>query len=181
MSGGRLYAVVGASGVGKDTIMAGLALARPDLHWVRRAVTRPASEGDEPFEPVNAAEFQRRLNAGAFALHWTAHGLSYGVPQTVQDVLAQGQDAMVNLSRRVLDEANTLFPGLQVLNITVSDQVRAQRLAARGRESARDIAERLSRVVPDFAPALQVTDIDNSGALDHSVAACLRIMDRETA
>ena len=94
MTHGRLFAVVGASGVGKDTIMAALAEARPELHWVRRAITRPSHEGDEPFETVSEAEFQSRLDDGAFALHWTAHGLSYGVPKTVHDVLAEGRDAI---------------------------------------------------------------------------------------
>ena len=181
MRRGRLFAVVGASGVGKDTIMAALAKARPELHWVRRAITRPSHEGDEPFEPVSASEFQLRLDDGAFALHWTAHGLSYGVPNCVHGVLAEGRDAMVNLSRGMLVEADQVFPGMQVLNITVSDEVRAERLAARGRETAADIAQRLSRVVPDFAPTLRVTDIDNSASLERSVAACLQLMDRETA
>lgn len=181
MKHGRLFAVVGASGVGKDTIIAALAKARPELHWVRRAITRPSHEGDEPFEPVSLAEFQSRLDAGAFALHWTAHGLSYGVPKSVRDVLVEGRDAMVNLSRGMLVEAAGVFPDMHVLNITVSDDVRAERLAARGRETAADIAQRLSRVVPDFAPMLKVTDIDNSASLERSVAACLQIMDRQTA
>jgi len=181
MRRGRLFAVVGASGVGKDTIMAALATARPDLHWVRRSITRSLHDGDEPFEPISAAEFQARLRTGGFVLHWTAHGLSYGISNGLHDVLANGQDAMVNLSREVLPDAHRAFPGLQVLNITVSDAVRAQRLAARGRESSDDIAQRLSRVVPAFAPTLPVTTIDNSASLEQSVAACLQIMDRETA
>lgn len=181
MKRGRLFAFVGASGVGKDTIMAAVVKARPDLHWVRRSITRPAHDGDEPFEPISIEEFQARLRTGGFVLHWTAHGLSYGVSTALHDVLAGGQDAMVNLSRKVLPDAHRAFPGLQVLNITVNDAVRAQRLAARGRESSDDIAQRLSRVVPAFAPTLPVTNIDNSASLEQSVAACLQIMDRETA
>jgi len=180
MRQGRLYAVVGASGVGKDTVMRAVAEARPAVLWVRRVITRPAKDGDEPFEPVSDTVFDQRLKNGQFALHWSAHGLRYGVPATVCDALVEGQDAMVNLSRAVLLDADAVFADFQVLNITARSDVRAARLSARGRETAEDIARRLARVVPAFAPSLTVTDIDNSGALDRSVTACLQAMDRET-
>ena len=158
--------------------MAELAKARSDLHWVQRAITRPAAQDDEPFEPVSSAEFETRLSGGQFALHWEAHGLHYGVPASVRGILDAGQDGMVNLSRNVLEKAAEQFPGLHVLNITARDDVRAERLAARGRESAGDIAKRITRAVPPFAGSLVVTDIDNSDALKDSVAACLQVMDR---
>lgn len=179
MTEGRLFAVVGPSGAGKDTIMAALARARPGIHWVRRAITRPAAPGDEPFEPVSTDGFQTRLAQGHFALHWQAHGLHYGVPATLDAVLAEGRDGMVNLSRQVLVQAAARFAGLHVLNITARDEVRAARLAARGRESAEDIARRVTREVPPFEAALKVTHIDNSGPLADSVAACLRAMECE--
>ncbi|MCC2112585.1 MAG: phosphonate metabolism protein/1,5-bisphosphokinase (PRPP-forming) PhnN, partial [Hyphomicrobiales bacterium] len=54
---GRLVLVVGPSGAGKDTLMAAIGRARPDLHIVRRVVTRPSEAGGEPFEGVTEAEF----------------------------------------------------------------------------------------------------------------------------
>ena len=178
MRRGRLFAVVGPSGAGKDSVMAELANARSDLHWVRRVITRPAAQDDEPFDPVSVAEFETRLAGGQFVLHWEAHGLQYGVPACLRGILDAGQDAMVNLSRNVLEQAADQFPGLHVLNITAREEVRAKRLAARGRESAEDIARRLARDAPPFAGSLVVTQIDNSGALKDSVAACLQVMDR---
>ena len=175
---GRLFAVVGPSGAGKDTVMAELAKAHYDLHWVQRAITRPAAQDDEPFEPVSLAEFETRLASGQFVLHWEAHGLHYGVPPSVIGLLEAGQDGMVNLSRNVLEQAADQFSALHVLNITARDEVRAERLAARGRESAEDIAKRIARDVPPFASSLVVTHIDNSGALKDSVAACLQVMER---
>ena len=78
---GRLFVVVGASGAGKDTLLAGAVKADPTLYWARRVITRPEVSGGEPFEGVDRASFDARRAAGEFALNWEAHGLSYGVPK----------------------------------------------------------------------------------------------------
>ena len=83
---GRLIAVVGPSGAGKDTLMAAIGRARPDLHIVRRVVTRPSEAGGEPFEGVTEAEFRQRQTRGDFLFAWAAHGLSYGIPASVREV-----------------------------------------------------------------------------------------------
>jgi ribose 1,5-bisphosphokinase len=170
---GRLIAFVGASGAGKDTLMQAVARARPGLHLVRRAITRPAEAGGEPFEPVAEAEFARRQAAGGFALAWPAHGLRYGIPADVADRLAGGTDCLVNLSRAVLAEARARFPTLLVLNITAAPATLAARLAARGRESDAEIAGRLARAAPGATLAVPSVEIANDGTLDAAVAAVL--------
>ncbi|MCU4653417.1 phosphonate metabolism protein/1,5-bisphosphokinase (PRPP-forming) PhnN [Roseibacterium sp. SDUM158016] len=173
MSAGRLIAVVGPSGVGKDSLMEALCARRPDLHRVRRVITRDAEAGGEEFEAVSPALFAARAAGGDFALHWQAHGLSYGVPVAVDDVLSLGRDALVNLSRGVLAKAAVRFGSLHVLHVTARPEVLARRLSGRGRESPGEIARRLARPAPDFPPGLQVTEIDNSGALDGAVEAAM--------
>ena len=63
-----IFAIVGPSGAGKDTLLAGAMLARPDLRLVRRVITRPSDAGGEDFEGVTEAEFIQRQNRGEFAL-----------------------------------------------------------------------------------------------------------------
>ena len=76
-----IFAVVGPSGAGKDTLIQGALAARPDLRLVRRVITRPTDAGGEDFEGVTEDDFAARRRAGDFALHWQAHGLSYGIPK----------------------------------------------------------------------------------------------------
>lgn len=102
---GRLFAVVGPSGAGKDTLIAALSAAFPRLHAARRVITRPEAPDSEPFEGVSPADFAARAAAGGFALTWRAHGLHYGIPVSVEAALARGQDALANLSRAALDPA----------------------------------------------------------------------------
>ena len=174
MSTGALIGVVGPSGVGKDSVMEALARAEPSMGLVRRVITRPASAGGEDFEGVSEAVFEARVAEGAFALHWQAHGLCYGVPASVHQALAEGRSAMVNLSRAVLAEAQAIFPGFAVLSLSAPAEVLAQRLALRGRESAEEIAGRLDRAGYALPEGLAtVVKIDNGGGLDRTVAQVL--------
>ena len=176
---GRLFAVVGPSGAGKDTLMAAARAARPDLAIARRVITRPEGPGDEPFEGVSAAEFARRRAAGAFALDWEAHGLSYGIPVAIDRALEEGRDVLFNGSRAMLGDAWELYPGLTVIHVTARIPVLAERLAARGRESRDDIARRLARSSYEIPYGVPIRVVENNGPLDRAVAAFLAALQPE--
>lgn len=161
-------AVVGPSGAGKDTLMRVAASTRPDIHLVRRVITRPADQNSEDFEPVSEAEFMLRRNAGQFCLAWQAHGLRYGVPHITEPGIW-----LVNLSRRMLPEAAASLPATGVIHVTADPAVLAARLAARAREANDDIAARISRTPAFDGAGLPVITIDNSGDLAAAKAAFL--------
>ena len=73
-----------------------------------------------------------------------------------------------------------MFDDLRVLHIRATDAALAQRLQARGRETAESIAARLERARLPLPAGLKVVDIDNSGALDQAVTAFLAALDTET-
>lgn len=170
MKQGRLIAVVGASGVGKDSVMAGIHAALPRLHLVRRVITRAPQLGGEDHDAVTAPQFEDMVQNGAFAVHWDAHGLRYGIPVTVKYQLNKGTDCLANFSREVLSEANAIFPRLTVLNITARPEIRARRLAGRGRETQTEIAQRLARTAKPLPQELHVIEMPNDGPLAETVA-----------
>lgn len=177
---GRLFALVGPSGAGKDMLLTAARVARPDLAVVRRVITRPEAAGGEDFEGVTDAVFDARLAAGAFALHWQAHGLRYGIPQAEISPLDGGRDVIFNGSRQALPLAQARFPGLTVILVSAPVPVLAERLAARGRESRADIEARLLRAdfsLPAGIPARQVV---NDGPLDQGVARFLAALQGES-
>ena len=158
--------VVGPSGAGKDTVLAG-AQARlagdPHFRFVRRVITRPAEAGGEDHEPVSEAEFaERRL-----ALQWQAHGLRYGIPADIGQDLAAGRIVVANVSRSVLAEAAARFR-TRVIEVTAPGPVLAARLAERGRETPDDIARRLSRTVT-LPPGMEVCRVVNDGPVEQGV------------
>lgn len=176
MSVGRIFAVVGPSGVGKDTLMGAVARALPEVHIARRVITRPATPDAEDFESVTEAEFAHRADRGAFLLSWSAHGLSYGIPASEFALAARGGTVIFNGSRAMLGDAARSLPGLRVIHVTADEAVLRQRLKARGRESDAVIAERLRRARLPLPAGLNVTEIDNSGPMAHAVAELCAVL-----
>lgn len=169
-----LVLVVGPSGAGKDTLInaAKVALAG-DRRFVfpRRVVTRTAVAALEDHDSVTPAEFALHAANGAYALQWEAHGLSYGLPASIGDDIAAGRVVVMNGSRAMVGTARDAFPGTAVILIEASPDVRAQRLAGRGRETTAEVAARLAREVPDGIP--NAIRVDNSGAVADGIARFL--------
>lgn len=181
MSKGRLIAVVGPSGVGKDSVMAGIKAATPDLRFVRRTITRAPELGGEAYDAVSPEAFERAAKAGAFCVHWEAHGLRYGIPADVLSDLAKGTDCLVNFSRSALLKAQAAVPALRVLNIIAEPETLARRLASRGRESTEEIAARLKQAEKPLPEGLDVVTVSNDGPLEATVEDALRALRREAA
>lgn len=153
--------------------MAALAARDPRLTLARRVITRPADAGGEAFEGVDEATFAEKVARGAFALYWRAHGLQYGIPAVIDADLAAGRDVLANLSRAVLAAAHVRFSDVAVIALDADRAVLADRLAARGRETAAQIAKRLDRPAPVLPPEIRVHRIDNSGVLNETVTTIL--------
>ena len=148
----RLIAIVGPSGAGKDSVLkawrAVLAAEspRPLLHFPQRSITRPSEpDGGEQHEPLSEAEFKALLEAQAFALHWQANGLCYGIRHKALEPLKGGAWVVVNASREHLPVFKAAAPKVRIVEITAPPEVLAQRLANRGREDAAMVQQRLER------------------------------------
>jgi ribose 1,5-bisphosphokinase len=172
-----LVVVVGPSGAGKDTLMERARAALDGdgrFRFVRREITRPADAGGEAHVAVTPAEFAARRAAGLYALSWEAHGLGYGIPADVAGDLALGHVVVANISRASIAAAAAMFPTL-VLEITAPAEVLAARLAARGRETADDIAARLKRDVA-LPPGVHVARVVNDRSAEEGAAAVLAVL-----
>lgn len=171
---GQLVLIAGPSGAGKDTLMR---LARDQLTancryvFPRRIVTRSSSDAEDNTEVLDT-EFSAAQEAGRFALSWAAHGHRYAIPAGIEAHLAAGECVVINVSRSVIDEARRGYPHVCVALITASRENRAQRLAARGRETAEAIVLRLANEDPTI-PLLACDIIIHNDGTVHEAAHTL--------
>jgi ribose 1,5-bisphosphokinase len=148
MSAALIY-VMGPSGVGKDSLLNWLRAhvrslpTPPALHFARRTVTRSLDNSNEDHEAVGFDAFAQLQQAGAFALHWQAHGLHYGVRH--EEITGRRGWVMVNGSRAYAARARVLFPGMTALHVSAPEAVVRARLAARQRETAAEVEARIQR------------------------------------
>lgn len=167
---GRLVYCMGPSGAGKDSLLEWLRQQlspSPAVHWARRTISRAATAGGEAHESVDVHTFEQLRDADAFALHWQANGLHYGVRHTEVAPLRRPAWVLVNGSRAYLPQALQQYPELIAVHITASPDVLRQRLAARGRESAEQIAARVQRALDyRLPPQVAAVQVRNDTALD---------------
>lgn len=189
---GRLIYLIGPSGSGKDSLLdaAREPLAARGCRIVRRVITRSAEAKGEAAQAVSVEQFAHMQEQGAFALSWSANGLHYGIPREIDLWLAEGHDVLINGSRGHLPQARERYPDLLVVLLSVDQVVLRERLLARGRESAQEIEARLSRnaqfaddllAAAGTANASSILLLDNSGALEQTVARLLQRLDRAHA
>jgi ribose 1,5-bisphosphokinase len=174
MPEGRLVLVVGPSGAGKDSLIeAAMADLAHDarFHFPKREVTRPHDAGGEDHIAVSVQEFAARKAAGGYALAWDAHGLHYGIPIGINALLASGDTVVINTSRTVIRFARATYDNLRIIYVTAPVAILAQRIAARGRESAEDVVRRMDRAGIAAPAGDDVVSICNDGSLGQAAKA----------
>lgn len=184
----RLIFVIGPSGAGKDSLLNCLrqdlaamtdTTTPPALYFAKRTITRSHDQSNEDHEVVDSSNFELLIKSDAFAMHWFANGLHYGVRHQELAPMSERTWVMVNGSRAYLQEAKRHFPGLTVLFITAPVKVLRERLLSRGRENEQAIEARLSRL-QDFALEPQDLCVSNGGSLADSVVTLKNLLQQRT-
>lgn len=168
---GKLFYVVGPSGVGKDSLIETVRHRYVDQFMVaHRYITRCANAGGENHVALSEAEFSSRRNNQLFAMHWVAHGNHYGVGSEVLSWLEQGHNVILNGSRAQLAQAKAVFAqALVPVVVTVAPSVLRQRLIQRGRETDEEIERRLLRSQQFCLGDVEgVFELDNSQSLEQA-------------
>lgn len=177
---GIFFAVVGASGTGKDSVLnAAHETLEPTgaFHFAKRVITRRADAGGEAHDSLTETAFHQSINNNELALWWRAHGLYYGLPATVIQRLNDGTHVIANISRTTVPTAAEMFTRFEVVEITALPETISQRLTLRGRENEDQIAARQRRDVGKaWSKHVAVCQIPNDGTLEDTVNAFTRFI-----
>ncbi len=144
---GQLFYLMGASGAGKDSLIQYARqhfTPRESIKIAKRYITRPiSSKNDENHHAINLVEFKQLLENGFFAMHWSRHGLQYGVSKEIDVWLEKGKLVIINGSRQYYHRALEDYPGLHALLIRADQDILHKRLLKRRRELPEEIEERM--------------------------------------
>ena len=160
---GTWVLMVGPSGAGKDTVMRHakhMLSNRPHVLFAKRVVTR-SENAFEDHDTATEAEFLAMREAGQFVLTWQAHGLYYGIHERWNDKVQQGCIVVCNVSRTMIAYAKQNLGAVAVVLVTASQEVLAQRIAARGRDKA--VGSRTSRDLEETSTGQADIIIHNVG------------------
>jgi ribose 1,5-bisphosphokinase len=179
-----LVLVVGASGVGKDTLLNGAKVAlaaRVDIVFPKRIITRERKSGIEDHVELSENGFAERADTGGYALHWRAHNRRYGVSIAIEKDLKAGRTVVVNASREVVAYARARYPALAVIHIVANPHAVEARLKARGREEEPEVEARLARGEALVVEGHDVLRIVNDGTVEEGVASLIAALEQLAA
>jgi ribose 1,5-bisphosphokinase len=175
---GRLVLVVGPSGAGKDTLIVAVGAAcrhDPGVVFPRRVITRTASAAED-HDTVSDAAFDRVVGEGGFALWWSAHGLKYGIPLSIDSDLRAGRTVVCNVSRTIIGKARDRYACVTVVLVTAPQDVLLARLRQRARGSDGAIEDRIRRSVAPGEEPMPDIAIENTGSIEAAAGALLKVI-----
>jgi len=129
---GRFVLVVGPSGAGKHTLIAGARTARADaanVAFPHRVVTRAISDAED-HDSFDVADFDRAVKDGKFALWREAHGhyMEYQVQPTS---LSAPVAFVTNVSRAIVSAVRRRYAHVETVLVTAPPNVLTSRLTRR--------------------------------------------------
>ena len=162
-AGPLLILISAPSGGGKTTLCQQLLATNPNVTRVVTCTTRPPREGERDgvdYYFIDAATFQRRVQAGEFLEHATVYGHRYG--STKSEVLArlrQGRDVLLSvdvqgvaaIQSQAAEDTELKRALITVFLTPASIAILEQRLRKRGTDPEEVIQDRLSKAREEIA------------------------------
>lgn len=154
--------IVGASGVGKDSLMKEARVKFANFNFVKRYITRKPDENEDNFF-INQSKFDELKSKNFFISHWEAHGYNYAI---AKENIKNGVN-FISISRNAIADFERLYQNVHTIHIKVSDCELEKRLKKRARENSDEIAKRLKRS-KQSVKAKNLIEFENKSPLNKS-------------
>ena len=145
----QIFVVSAPSGCGKTTVIDALSHQCPTVHRAITTTTRPPRPGEvhgKDYFFLSKDAFQKGLEKNAFVEHTRRYDHFYGVSRSSIDaVLAQGHNLILNIDWVGLASIRTLYPGAStsIFLLPPSLQALKDRLTHRNSDDAATIQQRM--------------------------------------
>jgi guanylate kinase len=144
----RVFVITGPSGVGKGTLIRTLRERIPELELSVSATTRRPRPGERDgidYHFLGDADFQRRVDEGAFVEHATYSGRRYGTLRAeLERRTSAGHPVVLEIEVQGARQVRAALPGaVQVFIAPPSREALRTRLVGRGTDDPEQVDARL--------------------------------------
>jgi phosphonate metabolism protein PhnN/1,5-bisphosphokinase (PRPP-forming) len=169
----KIVLIVGASGVGKDTLLKEIKKdLSKDCHFIKRYITRKPDKNEKNFYLDNYA-FEILNNNNFFISTWSAHDNLYGISKKS---IKEGIN-IISISRSKIKDFEIEFDNVYTINISVSKDELRNRLILRHRESIEEIEQRLERSYKNIE-AKNLIEFNNHDSIKKSSKSLLKVLNK---
>lgn len=163
--------IVGASGVGKDSLFRRAKEAFPEFNFIKRYITREPDDNEDNLF-LSEKKFKSLKENNFFISSWVAHGNCYGI---AKEDIRRGVN-FVSISRGAVGDFERVYGSVFTIHVRVSRCELEKRLKARGRESADEIEKRVARSYKNIE-AKRLIEFDNSPPIKESLKSFVKLID----
>jgi len=165
----QIVLIVGASGVGKDTLLIAIK-DKIEINFIKRYITREPDENEHNYYIDNEA-FDRLKEDDFFVSTWEAHTNKYAI---AKNQIKNGLN-LISISRGAIKDFENYFDNVITIEITLPRNILYERLKNRGRENEEQIQQRLKRSYKKI-DANNIIQFDNSGSIEESTIRFIKLL-----
>lgn len=165
----QIVLIVGASGVGKDSLLKAIK-DEVKANFVTRYITRMPDDNESNYY-IGREGFDYLRRCDFFISVWEAHGNIYGISQFS---IKSGLN-IISISREVIKDFEIFFKDVTTIEIGIPKEMLYTRLKNRGREDDEAILKRIQRSEQKIE-AKKLIYFDNSKPLQESKEEFLALL-----
>ncbi|KFL35194.1 MULTISPECIES: AAA family ATPase [unclassified Sulfurospirillum] len=165
----KIVLIVGASGVGKDTLLKAVK-NEIKANFVKRYITREPDTNESNFY-LDKEAFENLEKSDYFVSVWKAHNNYYAIAKSH---IKEGLN-IISISREAIKDFENSFDDVTTIEIGIPKEMLYARLKNRGRENEEAILKRIERYGQKIE-AKNLIYFDNSRPLEESKKAFLALL-----
>jgi guanylate kinase len=170
----RVFVITGPSGVGKGTLIRGLMERLPRLRLSVSATTRAPRAGESDgvdYHFLTPAEFERRVQTGAFVEHADYAGRRYGtLHEELERKLHDGDGVVLEIEVQGASQVRRTVPdAVQIFIAPPTLEALRTRLVGRGTDDHEEVQRRLSVAERELAAQSDFAHVVVNDRLDEAL------------
>ena len=165
----KIILIVGASGVGKDTLLR-KSKSKIEANFITRYITRVSDKNEANFY-VDKDAFELLDKNDFFISTWEAHQNNYAIAKNqIKDGLN-----IISISRNAIKDFERIFDNVITLEISLPKEMLYERLKNRNRESEDEIMKRINRNY-DSIEAKHYIKFINAQSIELSIKSFIKLI-----